>query len=245
MKDEEKGQLLIFFVQYYKLNGTLLSKEAAKSNGIPEDLYDEAIKSKDFKAGLLEQGIDVARYELSGWGAKALTPEQLIVADTLLDLVDQRSNKKKLQDLGVSSKTYQAWLKDPVFQDYMRTRSQNLIGENQHEVDLALLDKVMAGDMKAIAYMNEFTGRFVQQRGPQGTTAADVQRIIISIIEIVDEEVLDSEIKMRIGNRLKGLIQNNNTAAELAGMPPPIPIMAEPITMPSGETVVGKGELAL
>jgi hypothetical protein len=97
----------------------------------------------------------------------------------------------------------------------MHKRAEQLIGENQHEVDLALLDRVRSGDLKAIEYYNELTGRFVRERANSGTSNIDVQSIIISILEIIDDEVHDNATALRISERLRSLIRRQTIAGEL------------------------------
>lgn len=150
-----------------------------------------------------------------------LTPIQLAAANTLLDLTDTRSQRKKLQDLGVSSRQYQAWLKDANFQGYLRERSEGLIGDIQHEAMLALADRVIGGDLKAIEYYHELTGRFVKQRntpsavnGPAAVGADQAQQLVVRIIEIVLEEA-DGDTAMRISDRLKNLISGQQVANSL------------------------------
>jgi hypothetical protein len=147
-----------------------------------------------------------------------LLPLQLKAANVLMDLTDTRPTKKKLQDIGVKTAQYQAWLKDPAFQDYLKQRAEGLLGDIQHEAALALADKVMAGDMKAIEYYNEMTGRFVRQSASgNGTSTHDVQQLIIRVIEIIVDEVPDAETANRIAGRMRGLVMGHQVAGVIEG----------------------------
>lgn len=154
---------------------------------------------------------------------KALTPKQLLVANIMLDITDSRSDKKKLQDLGVATSTYQAWLNTKVFSDYLRQRAELLIGNSQHEALLSLLDKVKAGDTKAIQLYLEFTGRFTSNVG--GTTVnvgvqgtkSDFEAVLITILEIIQDEVHDYDTAVRISERFKAMINNKSVASQLLG----------------------------
>jgi hypothetical protein len=116
--------------------------------------------------------------------------------------------KKKLQDLGLTTARYNVWLKDPVFAKYISTRAEQLLMENRHEVDLALMDRVRAGDLKAIEYFNEMTGRYVRPRSNSyGINGGDVMRIIEEMIEIVDLRVSNKQEKLAIAEDLKRLIE--------------------------------------
>lgn len=211
-----ESNLVTFLDQHYQLTGQLLTADRAhKEFGIPVGKFKEALDNSEVREALVARGIIFERFERDDWTKESLTPIQLLVANQLLDLTDTRTNKKKLQDLNVSTLQYNAWLKDPVFKNYMHKRAEQMVGDNKHEVDTALLDKVRAGDLKAIAYYNEMTGRFVQQRGP--ANSVDVSMLIVKIVEIIDEEVKDPDTLLRLSERLRGLIAARNTANALIG----------------------------
>ena len=223
---DDLDAVLAFVEQHYYLTGEFLSAEAAfKQEGIPSALYKTALSQDGVKDALEEKGVVFARLE-EGWQSKSLTPIQLLTANTLLDLTDTRSQKKKLSDLQVNTQTYNAWLKDPVFKEYISKRAKQMIGDNEHEVDLALIDRIRAGDLKAIEYYNEMTGRFVKQRATTNQQV-DIQNVLIKVIEIITEEVNDPQTAMNISNRLKSLITARNVAGALVG-----DMDADPITLP-------------
>lgn len=216
MLTEAESQLSTFVAQNYALTGELLTAAAAfKDFGIPVGMFQKALDNTEFVEALKERGIIFERFN-DDWTALSLTPIQLLVANCLLDLTDTRSQKKKLQDLDTSTATYQSWLKDPVFKDYIHRRAEQLIGENQHEVDTALLDRIRAGDLKAIAYYNEYTGRYVPVSKTQ-TANIDIAAIIVKVIEIIDEHVTDKNDKLRVGEELKKLISMRNMASAIVG----------------------------
>ena len=211
----EELNFVTFCAMYHQLNGTLPSAALANEEfGLPVGTYNSLINKDNVVEALKDQGVVFERFG-DDWTAKSLTPEQLVVANTLLDLTDTRTNKKKLQDLGVRTQTYNAWLKDPVFKEYLRKRAEQLIGDNQHEVDLALLDQVRSGHLKAIEYYNEFTGRFVRSSSSNPGVNFDFQGIIVSILEIIDEEVHDADVAAAIGDRLLGLVRAHTIAGAL------------------------------
>lgn len=216
--DSLRPQLINFYVQHYNIHGTVLTAEQANEQfGIPVGLVRKALQDTEFKEALEEQGITF-RESKNEWMNKGLTAQQLMVANALLDLTDTRSQKKKLQDLGISTLQYQTWLKDIVFKEYLHTRAEQLMGEAKHEVSQALRDRIRAGDLKAIAYYNEMMGIYVQPRSNSyGINGQDIHQIIVQIIEIIDEEVLNPDVKLAISERLKALIARRNLANGLVG----------------------------
>lgn len=227
--NEEQQQFVTLADMYYSINGRLFTEEEAFDEfGIPCAEYTKFLKNDKVQAALKERDLAVGKpLNSSGepkdakgaWRANALTPEQLMVANAMLDLVDTRSQKKKLQDMGVTTAKYQRWLKLPAFQKYLRHRAETMLGENQHEAHMALLDKIRSGDLKAISYYNEMTGYYVPASARTATsstnTQVDVQNLIIRILEIIEDEVTDVKAKVNIADRLKGLAVARTIAGEL------------------------------
>lgn len=226
----EQLDLLTYVHTHYQLYGTIPSEDAASEYGIPRKLFIDAFNNSTFRSALEERGIILKRFEGDDWTSKGLTPHQLLVANQLLDLTDQRTTKKKLQELQVNTQTYQAWLKDPAFAAYLKTRAQQLLGENDHEVNLAFLDKIRSGDIKAVQFYYEMMGIYVPQRA--GVNQVDVQGLIVKIIEIIDDVVDDNDIKFVIGERLKRLIATQHMASQLvngSNTEPPVGPLSLPV----------------
>ena len=179
---------------------------------------------------LSERGVTAAALLPSDEAKHAkLSPVQLIVANRLLDLTDNRSDKKKLQDSGVTTLQYTAWLADPNFTDYMQQRAEGLLGSSQHEILLALMDRVKARDTSAIKLALEVTGRHVSQTGSnQGsTTSYDVSSIITRVVEIIIDEVEDQPTAFRIAERIQGLVIGAQVSGQM-----PLSQVNEPVHKP-------------
>ena len=209
-----------------RLTDDLLIEEYGYTKDELESFYaDESVKS-----ALLERGINLDQLRPAAVGKHAkLSPIQLIVANRLLDLTDSRSEKKKLQDCGVTTLQYTAWLADPEFTGYMRERAEGLLGSSQHEILLALMDKVKARDTSAIKLALEVTGRHVSQTSSStGPSQHDVSNLITRVVEIIIDEVEDQPTAMRIAERLQGLV----IGAQVAGVMAPPPVVVPEIATP-------------
>lgn len=254
---QEQLDFVMLQCQYFAVHGRLISMaEAVEDYFFDEAEFLDLMSDPKVQAAIAEQGVTIKQHEVaqltdtakvleSGavgpedkplpsahqWRTKALQPLQLLVANTMLDLVDTRSQKKKLQDLGVSTMLYNLWLKDPIFQTFLQERAEAMLGENQHEAHLALLDKVRMGDMKAIQYYNEMTGRYAPASSTNsGTTIAlDFKNLMIRVLEIINDEV-EGDTAVRIAERLRGIIGATSTAGEL--MRASASLEAEPIDVP-------------
>lgn len=217
----QKALEFITCIHYeWTLKGELDHAEVAKSYGYTKEEYEAYLGDSGVVSALIDRGINprhlVTKHDVEI--RSKLTPIQLMVANAMLDLVDTRSQKKKLQDHGINSATYQMWLRDPEFSDYLRQRAESLIGDNQHEAMIALMDKVSGGDLKAIQYYHELTGRYVQQAStPVGTNNQDLHNIVVRMVEIIIDEVDDQDTAARIADRIKGLVIGNQVAHALTG----------------------------
>jgi hypothetical protein len=195
-------------------NDEYLISEYGYSTGELNSFY----ASDSVCTALLERGIDLSKLRAPTERHAKLSPIQLIVANRLLDLTDNRSDKKKLQDSGVTSLQYTAWLADPEFTGYMQQRAEALLGSSQHEILLALMDKVKARDTSAIKLALEVTGRHVSQTSANngsGTSTHDISSIITRVVEIIIDEVEDQNTAMRIAERIQGLVIGGQVAGTI------------------------------
>lgn len=178
-----------------------LEQHFLKTGGIPTEqyivdknlyasaFYKRCFKKANFRNALAMRGISLRG--LDGPDAGKLTEEQLVVANTMLDrLGDTRSSKKKLAELGITSTKWEAWLRDPVFQSYLRTRSEALLGDNLHEGHLALLDRVRSGDTNAIKFYYELTGRY----NPNAKDNVNVASVLSMIVEVLQRHITDPSL---------------------------------------------------
>lgn len=193
-------EFLAYLEQNWLIHGALPTREACVENTrFDERFVKRCITNPNFRHALVARGISLNGFSLvEGTSDGVLTEEQLVVANTMLDLRDNRSQTKKLRELGVSTAKWEGWLRDPAFQSYLRTRAENLLGDNLHESHLALLDRVRSGDINAIKYFNEITGRYV----PNGNDKADVNSVLMMVLEVIQRRVRDPEVLSAISDDL-------------------------------------------
>lgn len=221
-------KFLSYLEQRYLESGSIPTKDVCVSSGYTDSgHYNKCLKSQDFRHAMLTRGMSLRGFsetpELDG----ILSEEQLIAANVMLDLRDNRSQSKKLRELGVSTAKWEGWLRDPAFQNYLRTRSEALLPDNLHESHLALLDRVRSGDMVAIKYYNEITGRYV----PNGNDKADVNAVLMMVMEVLQRRVKDPELVTAICDDLIAIGRANAPVQQA-----PVAISARPL---ASITVVG------
>lgn len=236
-----------FVSEYYGRTGKIIDKETAEKDfGLDPNDFTRCITNPLVQQAFTDRGIELRRFvfpeggddSTNGWRTKGLTVQQLNAANFMLDLSDTRSDRKKLQDLGISNKIWQGWLSDPVFTGYLRDRAERMIGTSQHEAHLALLDRVRSGDVSAIKYYNELNGRFTSKAdGPVGSanlSGFEFQQVIGDIIEIIVDEVDDPIVGARIADRLKLLGARRQLTNDVVNGPAlPAPVEADAIVVPT------------
>lgn len=125
-----------------------------------------------------------------------LTDAQHAAALTVMNFADERSIAEKLDQLGITSLQYYAWLKDPAFKNFL----DSLADQNKVNIRPAAVSeftkKVQAGDWNAIRYFMDVTGEFASN-APQGET------LLRMIIEIIQKHVKDPATIIAIAQDIK------------------------------------------
>jgi len=181
-----------FIETYFNQMGSLPSLQRLREE-FPEKTA--RVIENDFKTAAV-------KLETKGYGITKkdyLSPEQLAVANSILNLADKRSITKKLQDFQVSPAKYANWKKNPIFNGYLRERSEALLGDSVSDVHLALIDSASSGDIQAIKLFYEITGR----HSVHSQQNVNVQVMLTSVIEAVAKYVKDPEILQKIAGEIQ------------------------------------------
>jgi hypothetical protein len=133
------------------------------------------LRSEDFQTACANRGIDALPE------AKLLAPEQLALANTLLDLTDTRTPSQKLKALGISPRKYSAWQKQAVFRAYLARRAEDLFGDALPEAHTALMRNVQQGDLASIKLFYEISGRWSSKTVGE----LNVEFLMMKIIDIL------------------------------------------------------------
>lgn len=194
--------------QYYWVNGVLPSKEEAYKHYDAWDaqFQERARNHPKFKNMLQARHIPVP----NEYGPEMLTEEQMMVAQVMLDIHDKRSRLKKLTELGISTATYNAWLRQPAYRRFALARAEDLLVGNQAVAHLSLINRVEQGDLGAIKYFNALTGRFreaAQAAVQVNVNQASPQTLLIEVVEIIQRHVKDPAVLDAIANDILALTQ--------------------------------------
>lgn len=143
-----------------------------------------------------------------------LTATQVAAAVTMMNFADVRSNEDKLDQLGINSSQYYAWLNDPQFKNLIdMLADQNL--RNIKPTAIGEFTKLInKGDWNAIKYYLDVTGTIQPSEAPQSEV------LLRMLIEIIQKHVKDPDIIMAIAQDIK--LASANRTLEVVATPPQI-----------------------
>lgn len=149
----------------------------------------EVMKHPSFTAAMQAQGVP---FQETG----GLTAEQLLLMQILTNPTDKRDLKAKLKQAGVTYLQYRAWMRQEVFASYMMRTAEGMLTDHIPDFNTVLTQKALAGDLNALRYANELSGR----HDPNRQQVLDLQVIVSRLLDIITRNVTDTETLTRISN---------------------------------------------
>jgi len=142
-----------------------------------------------------------------------LPQEQIIAINEILNKTDTRSDKKKLQDLGISAQQWNGWKQSARFKEYYKKRVEAIFGDALPDVHMALMDRAVNGDLGALKFYYEVTGHYTGDG-----RAVDLKMILEQVFRIISIHVKDSSQLAAIGGDLLKLagVDSNGTLLDEA-----------------------------
>jgi hypothetical protein len=169
------------FINYCEQRWNLASKFPAMETlrkRFPSLSIDESLDDEFIILALSNRGIKVPSVDSR---TDELSSEQVAAVALILDYGDKRSHNTKLRSLGISPVKWQGWLKNDVFKNYLHSLSAKGLDDALHVAHTGLLNATERGDVNAIKYYMELTGRFSGESGQVQNFKVMVQRIIETI----------------------------------------------------------------
>jgi hypothetical protein len=134
-------------------------------------------------------------------GQTSLSSKQMAAAALMLNLVDRRSDEKKLRDIGVSTEEWSTWMQNRDFAKYVAERAEALVANSVHEAHLGLMRGVRQGNTSAISLYYKLTGRY----DPDQENQVNVRMLIGRILEAIQKHVQDPETLNRLAVEMSQL----------------------------------------
>lgn len=129
------------------------------------------------------------------------SPEQMHAAAVMTDLLDRRSDEKKLRDLGLTSRQWSMWVQNDTFAEYLKDRSEKFLANSVHEAHKGLLKGVRSGNVQSVKAFYEITGRY----RPDAEQQIDLRSVLHTFIEVIQKYVKDPIVMHKIAMDLSSI----------------------------------------
>jgi hypothetical protein len=198
---------------------------------LTQEYYDAQVKkNREFRVALDYIGLGRFLIEPSANNSPenlpVLTASQLRFINAILDPHETRKPQQVLKEMGLSSKTYQTWLKDKVFREYYHSRARTLLGEHIPEVKSSLLRKANTGDVNAIKLALEITGEWSDKPDKEFNPLWFVSQIL----DILQRNIRDTELLDAVAEDLQLLLQRMGVNPVINAAKPPVGVIEGAVT---------------
>ena len=155
-----------------------------------------------------------------------LTLRQETFLQAYLNPLNLRPPQTVAKQMKISTIELDGWMRQKHFAEAMSAKSEENLRKYLPMADQALGQLVQQGDMKAITFVNQITGRFDANSRSQ----VDVSALLLAMQEIIQKHVRDPITRRNIARELISLAQGNSSSTVI---PEPMPdaIMAEETTV--------------
>lgn len=197
---------------------------------VPISLLIELLSNEKFARILEERGV------IDDESPVGMTERQMQTLALLTNFTDKRAIQTKLRSIGVPDWEFQQWLGgNSRFKRLYRKFSEQLFDEAQPAVNVALSTLAVEGDLRAIKYFNEISGRW----DPNSKQVMDVQALLRGIMEILTSTITDPDLLRLIGGKLAVLVGSLNSGTGSAAAVPQQSIAEPTSTKASYELEAG------
>lgn len=179
-------------------------KEIARHCYHTERSVSKVVATEEFRMAMREKGIY--------WTARdGLTPEQIYAIGILTNPSDKRDMNGKLKAAGINYQIYRGWLKQPSFRVAIRQIGEEMLDDHIQDVNTALVNRAVGGDIRAIELYNQITGRF----DPAKQQAQDLGNLVNTLMEIIFRSVTDIAVLKKITNDFEKALDGGKIEPEL------------------------------
>ena len=212
---------------------TLAAAIAADRRGFFVEIQTVLDQDQELEKQLVEKIWSTSKFQrsLSDRGIKTTkNPNLTLKQEMFLQAYMNPMNMKPPQTIAKQQKVTKAeldgWMRDKHFADAMSSKSEENLRKYLPLADQSLGQLVQQGDIRAIQFLNQMTGRY----DPNAKNQIDVASLLLAVQDIVLKHVRDPITKRNIGRELIALSQGQNSSTVISE-PMPDDIMAEETTL--------------
>jgi hypothetical protein len=114
-----------------------------------------------------------------------LTPQQMLALAVMTDPTNKKPPGAKLKAIGVSYGQYRAWLREPLFANKLNQLAENAIKDHLPDMQIALTNKATSGDLNAIKFVYELTGKY----DPASKEVIQLKAVIQMLLEVLSRHL--------------------------------------------------------
>lgn len=120
------------------------------------------------------------------WDKEAgLTTRQMLALSIMTNPTDKRNPAAKLKTVGVSYAEYRAWQRDPAFKARLEGIVSNMVKDHIADMEVALTNKAINGDLGAIKFVYEMTGKY----DPASKEVIQLRALVTALLEILSKHL--------------------------------------------------------
>jgi hypothetical protein len=144
-----------------------------------------------------------------------LTLRQETFLQAYLNPMNLKTPQVLAKQMKISLIELDGWMRQKQFAKAMSAKAQDNLEKYIPMADQALGQLVQQGDMKAITFLNQLTGRF----DPNKQNSVDIVSVMMRVQDVILRHVRDPEVKRNIARELIAIA---NGQSPLAAIPEPI-----------------------
>lgn len=147
---------------------------------------------------LMKRGLDV-EILMSQQANTYLSPTQIGAALVVCNFADTRSVDTKLESMGVTATEYYAWLKSPVYRDFVTNLADQTLENIKPEAMTVFAQLIRDGNTKALQMYFQMTGQLDGQNEAVQNLKVTLSRVIEAVAAHVQDQTVLSKIAADIG----------------------------------------------
>jgi hypothetical protein len=180
-----ESKIFSFIEQTFYETGEFVSEQKiADRLGISLKAVQAVCRSPHFKQRLTRRGLTPPE------DCELLTQEQIMCINVMLNTWDKKSLRERLKIIDVTYAQYQAWRRDPVFNNYYTKRAEQMFGDVVPTAKNRLVELVEDKNLPAIELVLEMTGTHNRRQNGDLDVVALLQTVLEILTRYVAADVL-------------------------------------------------------
>lgn len=217
-KLSKKQKSFISYVeQYYHRNRGKLPTPEQSAQSLRYTLIEVKyfIQDQTVLEALSRRGIPY-EHLLTQHASTYLSPTQIATALLIANFADSRPIDLKLESLGVTSSEYYAWLKSPVYRDFVGEMADQALENVKPEAMVAFTQLLRNGNVRALQMYFQMTGALEGEN----EVVKNLKVTLSRIVEAIARHVQNPEILQKISEEIGVATPSINTPVASVSLPP-------------------------